>query len=400
MALTDTAVRNAKSGTRDRKLFDRDGLFLLLTPKGKRYWRFKYRFQGREKLLSLGVYPEISLKEARERRDAARKLVAKEIDPSEERKTRKAARGNTFEVVAREWLALQEGKLATTTYAKAAWMLLDLIAPYLGKRPIAEITSADLLQVLRRIEKRGKHETAHRVKQRCGQVFRYAIATGRAENDPTGGLKDALAPVKSVKRAAITDPAKVGALLRAIDDYDGYLPAVSALRLLPLVFVRPGELRMAEWGEIDLDAAEWRIPAERMKMREQHIVPLSRQAVAILREVHPLTGRGRLVFPSVRSPTRSISENTLNAALRRLGYAKDEMTSHGFRAMASTLLNERAFPPDVIELQLAHAERNKVRAAYNRAERLAERRTMMQAWADYLDDLKAGAKVIPLTKGG
>jgi integrase len=290
--------------------------------------------------------------------------------------------------VATEWLARQ--KLAPATLEKATWQFEQQLFPELGERPIAQISAPELLAVLRKIEVRGKIETAHRAKQRASQVFRYAIATGRADRDPTGDLRGALTPLKPQNRAAVTQPAKVGELLRALSGYSGHPVTHAALRLAPYVFVRPGELRGAEWAEIDLDAGEWRIGAQRMKMREAHLVPLSTQAAAILREIQLLTGSGTYVFPSLRTLKRSISENTITAALRRMGYSGEEMTTHGFRAMASTLLNEQGFPPDVIELQLAHKERNKVRAAYNRAQRLEERRHMMQAWADYLDALKAG----------
>lgn len=400
MPLTETAIRNAKPGARPLKLFDGGGMFLLLNPNGSRWWRLKYRVAGREKSLSLGTYPEVSLKRARERREEARKSLADGHDPSVQRLASKTAQECTFETIAREWLAMQEKKLAPITYGKACWMLETFIFPHLGARAIKEVTAPDLLGALRRIEARGINETARRTKQRCGQVFRYAIATGRAERDPSADLRGALAPVVSQSHAAITEPARIGELLRAIDGYEGQPATAYALKLAPLVFVRPGELRAAEWPELDLDRAEWRISAERMKMREPHVVPLARQAIDLLRQLQPLTGSGRYVFPSLRTPLRPISENTVNAALRRLGYSTEEMTGHGFRALASTCLNEQGWPPDVIELQLAHAERNKVRAAYNRASRLGERRKMMQAWADYLDGLRAGADVIPLKRAG
>jgi integrase len=391
--LSAAKVRTAKAG----KHFDGGGLFLDVRPNGARYWRMKYRHAGKEKLLALGVYPEVSLAEARERAEAARKLRRHGLDPLAERKRadRQAATlaERTFGAVAAEWLAKNRGAFAPVTYAKAEWMFGMVSA--LDRRPIAEIEAPEILDVLRKVEARGKLETAHRLKQRLGQVFRYAIATGRAERDPTADLRGALAPIKPTPRAALTDPAKVGELLRAIEGFTGQFVTLCALRLAPLCFVRPGELRAAEWSEIDLEAGEWRIPAARMKMRAEHVVPLSEQAVAILRELYALTGRGRFLFPSLRTPHRPMSENTINAALRRMGYAKDEMTGHGFRALASTRLNELGWPPDVIERQLAHAPRNKVRAAYNRAAYLAERRKMMQAWADYLDGLREGARVIP-----
>lgn len=393
--LTEVQIRAAKPREKPYKLFDERGLFLLIAPGADSYrgrlWRLRYRYAKVEKLLSLGNYPDISLKRAREKRDEARRLLAEGIDPSARRKSDQQAKSETFEVIAREWLEMRAKTSAAITMQKARW-LLEMIFPRIGKRPIREITAPELLSALRRIESRGHHETAHRAKQKCGQVFRYAIVTGRAERDVTADLRGALVPVVSQNHAALTDPAEVGALLRAIDSYEGQPITAAALKLAPLVFVRPGELRGAHWSEFDLDNAEWRIPAERMKMGEQHIVPLSRQAVAILRELRELTGGGgfgELVFPSLLSLDRPMSNNTVNTALRRLGYTKEQMTGHGFRSMASTLLNEQGFPPDVIELQLAHAERNKVRAAYNKAQRLAERRKMMQVWSDYLDGLRA-----------
>jgi len=324
--------------------------------------------------------------------------VAAGVDPSRERQeARQAAeQARTFGEVAEEWLERQRGVLAPVTFEKAQWMLQKLVGPWLGQRPVAEIEPPELLAVLRRIESRGKHETAHRTKQRCGQVFRYAIATGRAHRDPSSDLRGALTPVKASHRAAVTQPEQVRGLLAAMDAFDGTFVVRCALQLAPLVFVRPGELRMAEWSESDLAAAEWRIPAARMKMREAHVVPLSRQALAILQELKPLTGDGRYMFPSIRTTTRPMSDGTINAALRRLGYDSDQHVGHGFRAMASTLLNEMGWPPDVIERQLAHAPRNKGRAAYNRAQHLAERRKMMQAWADYLDGLRRKGEVVPL----
>jgi integrase len=380
------------------KLFDGGGLYLLVNPNGSRWWRLKYRIVGKERGLSLGVYPDVPLKLARERRDEARKLIANGVDPSAQRQSDKVAKAHTFEAVAREWLERQKRKLAEVTSIKATWMLEAFVLPELGARPVSEVTAPDLLEVLRKVEARGTYETAHRTKQLCGRIFRYAIATGRAKHDITADLRGALAPIVSVNRAAITEPARIAELLRAIYGYEGQPVTMCALKLAPLTFVRPGELRAAEWSEFDLDAAEWRIPGVRMKMREPHLVPLSRQAVALLRGLQPLTGSGRYVFPSVRTSQRPMSDGTVNAALRRLGYTKDEMTGHGFRALASTCLNEQGWHPDLIELQLAHAERNKVRAAYNRAQRLSERRQMMQAWADHLDALRTGANVLPLKR--
>ncbi len=399
--LTDTKIRRSTPGPRPIRLSDGAGLYLLVQPDGAKWWRFNYESPTGRKTLSFGVYPTVTLAKARERREAARALVAEGRDPGRERQAAKqAARPETFAEVARDWLAQQEAVLAPVTHAKAKWILDTLVGPWLGARPIHEIGPPDVLAVLKRIEARGKHETAHRAKQRISQVFRYAIGTGRAHRDPTPDLRGALTPTKATPRAAVTTPERVGELLRAIDGYEGTFVVASALKLAPLVFVRPGELRAAEWTELDLDQAEWRLPAERMKMRVPHLVPLSAQAVAILRDLQPLTGSGRYVFPSTRTSRRPMSEVTINAALRRLGYGKNDHVGHGFRAMASTLLNEMGWQPDVIERQLAHAPRNRVRASYNRAQYLAERRRMMQAWADYLDALKAGADVVPINRAG
>ena len=402
-ALSEARIRASRPKERAYKVFDERGLFMLVTPTGGRLWRFRYRMGGVEKLLTLGAYPDVPLKRAREKREDARKLVADGIDPSAKRQAERATQVETFEAIAKEWLELQSKSLAAETMDILGTRLKSFLYPYIGTRPIASITAQELLAALRRIEARGKHETAHRVRSLAGRVFRYAVATGRAQHDVAADLKDALAPVKSRNFASVTEPARVGELLRAIDGYSGQPITALALKLAPLVFVRPGELRGAEWSEFDLEGAEWRIPAARMKMGEQHIVPLARQAVAILRELHILTGSGRYLFPSLLSAERPMSDNTINAALRRLGYGSDEQTGHGFRSMASTLLNEQGFAPDVIELQLAHVERNKVRAAYNRAQRLDERRKMMQAWADYLaclrgDAVSSGTRTRPVTE--
>jgi integrase len=395
MALTEAAVRSAKPSDKNTKLFDERGLYLLVCANGSKLWRLKYRFGGREKLLSLGPYPDVGLKQAREHREAARKLVASGIDPSSHRKREKAAQTNTFEAVASEWLALQAKSLTESTLSRERSRLERFIFPHLGNRPITQITPPELLAALRRIELRGTNESAHRTRSICSRVFRYAVATGRAERDCTTDLRGALPPVTGGHFAAITEPVKIGELLRAIDGYKGQPSTGYALRLAPYVFVRPGELRRAEWREFDLNAAEWRIPGERMKAGEPHLVPLSKQANDLLRALRPITGHGRYLFPSLRSSARPISDNTINAALRRLGYDGQEMTGHGFRSMASTALNEQGWHPDLIELQLAHAERDKVRGAYNRAQRLGERRQMMQAWADYLDNLRAGKSMNP-----
>lgn len=399
MSLTDTAIRNAKPGEKTTKLFDERGLYLEVSPAGGKWWRLKYRLDGKEKRLSLGVYPDVSLKDARERRDAARKLLADGTDPSENRKAQKSARAdraaNSFEVVAREWYAKYSATWAKDHGNRIIRRFERDIFPWIGGRPIAEVNAPELLAVVRRIESRGALETAHRALGNCGQVFRYAVATGRAERDPSGDLRGALPPVKGEHFAATTEPKRVAEILRAMDGYRGTLTVCCALRLAPLVFVRPGELRNAEWADIDLDAAEWRYTVT--KTNTPHIVPLSRQAVEILRELQPLTGRGRFVFPGARSNGRPMSDNAILAAMRRMGIGKEEMSGHGFRAVARTILDEvLGVRPDYIEHQLAHAVRDPNGRAYNRTAHLPERRKMMQQWADYLDKLKTGAEVIPM----
>jgi integrase len=399
MALRDIQVRNEKPTDKPRKLADERGLYLLINQVGK-YWRFDYRFNNKRKTLALGVYPDVSLALARERRDAARMQLANGIDPGENRKAQKAAAqgraANSFEAVAREWFAKFSPNWVDSHASKIFLRLQNDVFPWLGERPIAEIAAPEILTCLRRVEQRGAVETAHRVLQNCGQVFRYAVATGRALRDPCGDLRGALPPVKQRHHPSITDPAEIGKLLRTISGYQGSFVTKCALQLAPLVFVRPGELRKAEWEEIDLDQAEWRIPGAKMKMREVHIVPLATQVVTILRDLKKLTGTGRYLFPGARTNDRPMSENTINAALRRLDYGSDELTGHGFRSMASTLLNEQGWHRDAIERQLAHGERNSVRAAYNYAEHLPERRRMMQAWADFLMGLADGARVIAM----
>ena len=406
MPLTDTAVRAAKPQARTRKLFDGGGLYLELSPAGGKWWRWKYRFGGKEKRLSLGVYPDVSLKSARTRRDGLRQQLSAGVDPGQARKAQKlaVAGADSFEAIAREWHAKFSSGWVPSHSDRILRRFESDLFPWLGRRAVADIRAPELLSVLRRIESRGAVETAHRAMQNCGQVFRYAIATGRAERNPTSDVRGALPPPKERHHASIIEPKRIGELLRAIDAYEGFFVTKCALRLAPLVFVRPGELRRAQWPELDLHATEWRIPAARMKMREPHIVPLSRQAVDILRELEPLTNRvssvkpnaPSFVFPSARSAERPMSENAVLAALRRMGYTKEEMTGHGFRSMASTLLHEQGWNHQVIERQLAHAERNAVSAAYNFAEHLAERRKMMQAWADYLDGLRGDADIVPL----
>jgi len=400
MALTDVAIRTSKPRATSFKLTDSAGLHLLITPTGGKLWRVAYRFAGKQKTLALGPSPSVTLAQARDGRDAARKYLAAGIDPSIKRKLDKQAAGNTFRVVAEELLKkLEREGRAPATLAKQRW-LLDFALAAFGERPIAEITALEILALLRRIEVRGKYETARRLRSTCSMVFRYAIATARAERDPSADLRGALTAPKVTHRAAIIEPNAIAGLLRAIDGYSGCRVIRLALQLAPLVFVRPGELRCAEWRELDFDAAEWRIPADKMKMRRPHRVPLSRQALAILQELRPITQHSRWLFPSVRNLMRPISENTLNAALRRLGFGSDEMTAHGFRAMAATRLSEMGrWRPDAIERQLAHEEQNATRRAYTHAaEYWLERVAMMQTWADYLGELKLAGKVIPLRR--
>jgi integrase len=391
--LTDLQVSKAKADNKQKTLFDGGGLFLLISPKGNKGWRFKYRFNGQEKLMSFGTYPEVSLSQARKLREKAREQVANNINPSEIRKATKAAQAessaNSFEVVAREWIGNQKNKWTPANTAVVTKQLENNIFPWVGKRPIAEIKAPELLTALRRMEERGVLESAHRTRTICGQVFRYGIATGRADRDIAADLRGALTSPKKKHLPAITEPKQVAELLRAIDCLEGSFIVKSALRLAPLVFVRPGELRQAEWAEIDLDKGEWNIPAERMKMKQPHLVPLSTQAREILRGLQPLTGSGRYVFPGARSRAKPMSDMALSAALRRLGYEQGEMTPHGFRAMARTLLDEvLQVRPDFIEHQLAHAVRDPNGRAYNRTSFKAERKEMMQTWADYLDELK------------
>jgi integrase len=403
MPLTDTAIRKVKPAGNTQRLFDGGGLYLELSPAGGKWWRLKYRFDGKEKRLSLGVYPDVGLAGARIRRDEARKLLASGIDPSEHRKATKATRAeraaNSYEAVAREWFGKQSKAWVKGHADKILRRQEADIFPWLGGRPIAEITPRELLTAINRVVDRGAVESAHRVLQNCNSIFRYAIVTSRAETNPALALRDALPPVKPTHHAAVTDPAALSGLLRAIDGYAGSFITKCALRLAPLVFVRPGELRKAEWTEFDLDAAQWNIPAERMKMREPHLVPLSAPAVAILTDLHALTGRGRYVFPGLRDANRPMSENTVNAALRRMGFDKDTMTGHGFRAIARTILDEvLQVRPDYIEHQLAHAVKDPNGRAYNRTAHLKERIAMMQQWADYLDNLKTGGTVLSFPK--
>jgi len=400
--LSETKVRTAKPKKTDYKLFDGGGLYLLVTQSGGKLWNFKYRFFGKEKKISFGPYPAISLAGARAKKDEARKQIANGIDPMAVRKAMKqaaTAEAETFEVIAREWhTKFKPTWTAVHADTIMARMERDLF-PWIGLRPINEIKAPELLKVLRRVESRGALETAHRIRTIAGQVFRYAVATGRTERDCSGDLKGALPQPRENHHAAITDPKDVAPLLRALDGYEGHFVVKCALRLAPLFFVRPGELRNAEWSEIDLDEAVWNIPAHKMKMKQPHIVPLCSQAIEILSELKQFTGASKYIFPSGRSFTRPMSNNAILAALRRMGYDKETMTGHGFRAMARTILDEvLQVRPDFIEHQLAHAVRDPNGRAYNRATHLAERREMMQLWADYLDGLKQGAQILPFSK--
>lgn len=404
MALTDTAIRNAKAAARDYKLGDSGGLFVLVTPAGGKLWRLKFRIDGKERKLSLGRYPDISLSEARKRRDAAREQVAMGNDPARDKQRKKIqARlsvDNSFAAIAAEYCdkRKRDGQKgwAPSTIQRCEFLLSRLNAS-IGRLSISEIEPADVLAAVRKIEKRGKLESAKRTLQLAGSVFRYAVATARLASDPTRDLRGALTSPTVTHYAAITDAKRVGDLLRAIDDYDGSGVTKLALQLAPHVFVRPGELRKADWSEIDLDGTIWAIPVGRTKMRKPHQVPLSRQAVALFRELHSATGETGFVFPSIRTRTRPMSENTLNGALRRLGYGSDEMTAHGFRAMASTLLNESGkWNPDAIERALAHGDSDKVRAAYHRGAHWDERVAMAQWWSDHLDMLRKGAEIVPI----
>jgi len=399
MPLSDALVRNAKPRERRYKLFDETGLFLIVTPEGGKWWRCRYRWEGKEQTLSLGTYPTTTLKRARMGRDAIRQQLREGINPAEARKSQDpGALRETFESQARQWLDARAPRWSAVHAARVARDLERDVFPWLGNPPITAITALQLKPVLARIRDRGAVDSAHRILQIIGQVFRYAMAGGHAERNPAADLKGWLPSPVRAHFATITDPKAIGALLRDLDNYSGSFPVRCALRLAPRLMVRPGELRQAEWAEFDLDAAVWRIPARKMKSGKEHLVPLARQCVAILEELRPLTGRGPYLFPSVRGRNRPMSGNTVNAALRALGYDADTLTGHGFRAMASTLLNEMGWNADVIERQLAHAERNAVRAAYNRAEHLPERRRMMQAWADYLDGLASGATVATIRR--
>jgi integrase len=400
MPLTSASLKNANPKNKTYRLYDSGGLYLEIAPSGGKWWRLKYRFDGKEKRISLGTYPATGLKKARQRRDLAKEQIEDKVDPSVNRKATKTLRedqlANSFEAITCEWYYKFKPTWSDSHAKRIIRRFERDIFPWLGKSPINDITPRILLKTLRKIEDRGALETAHRALQSSSQVFRYAIATGRAERDPCSNLRGAIPPAKTKHHAAIFSPKAIGELLRAIDQLNGSPIVKAAMRMAPLLFVRPGELRNAEWSEIDFDKAEWRIPAKKMKLKQQHIVPLSHQVIDILNEIYPITNCSNYIFPSVRNYSRAMSDNTLNVALRRLGYTKDQMTAHGFRSIASTLLNEQGWNRDAIERQLAHAERSSVRSAYNYAEYLPERKKMMQSWADYLDQLRLGAKVLPI----
>lgn len=389
--LTDTAIRALQPSEKQFKATDGHGLYLLVKMSGK-YWRYDYRFQGKRKTLSIGIYPQTKLKEARSKATEARALLDSGIDPAQHKRDLKkietALIENSFEKIAMEWFTKNKGGWSAKHTQTVISRLQNNVFPWLGKMQISEIKAPDLLAVLRRIEDRGALEVAHRTKGICGQVFRYGIATGKCDRDLSMDLRGALAPPHPKNMATITAPDMVAGLIRSIDDYHGFFVTRCALKLLPLVFLRSGELRGAEWSEIDLKKAEWKIPPGRMKMKRVHIVPLAPQAVDVFKDIHPLTGRCKYVFPSVKANTRVLSSSALLSALRRMGYQNHEMSIHGFRAMASTLLHENGFPSHIIELQLAHVENNKIKAAYNHALYMNERRSMMEWWANYLDDLK------------
>ncbi len=399
MPLSDTAIRSAKPSDKPVRLFDGGGLYVEISPAGGKLWRLKYRFDGKEKRLSLGAYPEIGLKDARERREDAKRLLAQGIDPGGVKKAQKAAKAaqaaNSFEVLCREWLEQRKDAVEPEQHKKTLARMENDVFPWLGSRPIGDISAAEVLSVLRRIDERGARYTAHRVRSEISRAFRYAVATGRAERDPCPDLRGAIQPVKTEHMPAITTPKEAGELLRAFDAFRGTFVVKCALHLAPLLFVRPGELRKAKWRDFDLDKAEWRYLVT--KTKTEHLVPLATQAVATLRELHGLTGHGAYVFPG-RDPQKAMSEAAINAALRRMGFdTKTEITGHGFRAMARTILHEELhIKPEVIEHQLAHKVPDALGAAYNRTKFLKERQAMMQQWADYLDKLKAGAEVIQL----
>jgi integrase len=390
MKLTAVQIKKIQPTDSTRRYFDGGGLYLEVRPNGSRYWRYKYRFRGKEKLLAIGVYPHVSLKEAREARNGAAALLAKGLDPTAEKSSGRSMTAQqgarTFEQIAHDWLGKQRAVWAPSRYRVVAQSLKLNVFPFIGARLISEIQPIEVLDAIKIMEARGVRYSAHRTLSICSQIFRFAVASCLIQSDPTRDLRGALAPVVQRHLAAITTRDGAGQLMRAIRGFEGYSLTRLMLLLHAYTFCRPGEIRGAEWAEIDMAAALWTIPPERMKGKREHLVPLSRQALEVLQSAHPISGHGRFVFPSVRSAERPMSDNTANAALRRMGYSKDEMTAHGFRAMASTLLNEAGYDPDAIEKQLAHVEANKVRAAYHRAQYLEERKRMMQEWADLLDN--------------
>ena len=394
-----TTVTSARPREREYKLTDGAGLYLLVKPNGRKLWRLNYAYLGKQRTLSFGAWPDVGLADARERRDEARKLIAAGLDPSHEAKLAEAramlSEENSFKLVAEEWVAKQEREgMAEITLSKIRWLLAKAY-PKIGNRPVAKITAQEVLAVLRSIEATGRYESARRMRSVLSRVFRYAIATTRAEIDPARDLRGALTVPKAKHLAAITTPKGAGELMRAIEGYTGHAITLFGLRLSAHLFVRPGELRQAEWSEFDFDRSVWNIPEQKMKMRRPHRVPLSTQVTALFEQLWELTGTGRYCFPSFRSPRRPMSENTVNAALRALGFGQEEMTAHGFRAMAATLLNETGkFNPDAIERQLAHMETNAIRRAYTRGEYWDERVRMMQYWSDQLDEMRDGARVL------
>jgi integrase len=398
MPLTATEVKQSKPQGKPYKLSDGGGLYLLVQPKGARYWRYKYRYGGKEKTLALGVYPEVSLKVARQKHQNARDKLAQGIDPGAVRKVEKLSRQlaavESFDALAQEWMKVRLADKAPATVKRNESIIANHLTPWLGSRPIADIAPQELLAALKRAESTGTLDSAHRARQIAGQIFRYAVVTGRAQRDPSGDLKGALTPRQKQHRAAITDPAGVGRLLVAMDTFEGTPVVKAALLLSPLLFQRPGEIRAMEWAEVNWEAEQWEIPGEKMKMRQPHIVPLSKQALSLLRELYPLTEhRGPYVFPSARGASRCLSDNAVRVALRTIGYSKEQMTPHGFRAMARTILDEVLnYRVDYIEHQLAHAVKDANGRAYNRTSHLPERKKMMQGWADYLDNLKVQAK--------
>lgn len=400
MALTDTTARNAKPAEKQFKLADEKGLFLLISPAGGKYWRMKYRYAAKEKTLALGVYPEVSLKEARIARDDARKLLSNGVDPGAIKKAEKVARiaaaGNSFKAVSLEWLVKQMPRWSERHHERITRRLEQYAYNDLGSLPVSEVKAPTVLAVLRKLESKRTLHTAAKVRQAIGQVMRYAVATGRAEYDPTASLKGAIETYAVKHMASVTDPKKVGAILRMFDAFDGTHTVHSALRLAPLLFARPGELRQMRWADLDMDAGLWLLDRGSMKMRRDHIVPLSSQAKAIIEEMRPFSGHLEYVFPNARDPKRPMSDAAVNAGMRRLGIdTQEELTGHGFRAMARTILRERLkFDAEIIECQLSHVKQGSLGGAYDRTQFLDDRIQMMQAWADYLDDLKAGGKVI------